>query len=67
MAEKWCPLKDAINWMSRATGIGYHPPPPLAPQVEYAQAVQQKTDELVIQVEQLERELRRRGELPAHQ
>jgi hypothetical protein len=49
-------------WLSRATGIGYQPFPPIS--AERAFSFARRSDALVNQVEQLERELRRRGELP---
>lgn len=63
--EWWCPLHIAAIWISRATGIGYRDFPPIDQHFRGARDLQHQTDALVIQIEQLERELRRRGDLPS--
>lgn len=52
-----------IVWLKRATGIGYEDFPPLTPMKLDARMLKYNTDDLVVQTEQLERDLRRRGKL----
>lgn len=59
-------LKTAFVWISRATGLGYQPYPPLVGSevsVDHAIKFKHKTDKLVLDVQRLDRELRRRGQL----
>lgn len=60
---KWCPLKIALIWISRGTGIAYRRFQPIEVE-DYILQVKHQSNKLERQVEQLERELRRRGELP---
>lgn len=56
MRKKWCPLRDALIWLSRATGIGYQVP---SIHGDGAINLTQKANEVALQVDLLERELRR--------
>lgn len=64
MARGLCTLKTAIIWFKRATGIGYVEFPPLDINPQAAKELKINSDDLVLQMEQLERDLRRRGQLP---
>lgn len=58
--KRWCPLRDAIAWMSKATGIGYTAPPIITTEGKVTpDQLTKKADEVVRQVELLEWELRR--------
>lgn len=57
------PMEFISVWFKRATGIGYEEYPPLTVYKRNAEEMKVKTDDLVVQVEQLERDLRRRGHL----
>ncbi len=62
-------MHTAMIWLSRATGIGYRPYPPIVGGIvpsDYADQLVVKSDEIERQIEMLERELRRRGHLPRH-
>lgn len=56
-------MQAVWTWASRATGIGYQLVPPVIG-LEEAHRMKRESDHLVIEVEQLDRELRRRGQLP---
>lgn len=54
-----------LTWVSRATGIGYRNFEPVSHEhIRGVLQVERESSVLARQVEQLERELRRRGELP---
>lgn len=59
-------LSNALTWLSRATGIGYRPYPALSDVVQAHRVyeLRRNSDRLVVEVQQLERELRRSGQLP---
>lgn len=52
-----------LLWLSRATGVGYRDFRPMDLSKDDTKALERKTDTLVIQVEQLEREIRRHGRI----
>jgi hypothetical protein len=58
------PLKSIITWLKRATGVGYRRYDPLVGRdvdVEKSARLRERTDKLVRDVDQLERELRKIG------
>lgn len=63
LAKKYCPIRLMVVWIKRATGIGYREFPPLNISSENTKKLRKNSDDLVIQIEQLERDLRRRGQL----
>lgn len=66
MIKGFCPLGIMIVWFKRATGIGYKKFPPLEVDTKVTRRLKEDSDDLVVQLEQLERDLRRRGHLPPH-
>jgi hypothetical protein len=63
--KRYCPFKTIIKWAKRATGVAYkkYPPLPTEPSVdvECTKRLKEKSDQIVSEVEQLERELTRIG------
>lgn len=68
MNKFFCPLRDVIVWFMRATGIGYKRFPNLVgSEVDpnTGDKLLVKSDQMVEQVEKLERELRKIGVYPS--
>jgi hypothetical protein len=63
--NRFCPLKRLIVWLKRATGLGYskYPPLPDSPPVDpqTGERLKKKSDEVVQEVERLEKELGKLG------
>lgn len=57
------PWKCLVVWFKRATGIGYREFPSLEDKKQRAADLRYNSNDLVVQVEQLERDIRRRGSM----
>jgi hypothetical protein len=60
------PFREIIVWLSRATGVGYRRYEPLVAKevdIKKASDLREKADRLAMDIERLERELRKHGRI----